>query len=40
MALRNLQLDAERDVTLSSLGTAQNILAGLQNGATDAGVRR
>ena len=38
MALRNLRLDPERDITLSSMGTAQNILAGLQNGAIDAGV--
>jgi NitT/TauT family transport system substrate-binding protein len=38
MALRTLQLDPKGDVTLSSLGTAQNILAGLQNGAIEAGV--
>jgi NitT/TauT family transport system substrate-binding protein len=38
MALRSLQLDPSADVTLTNLGTAQNILAALQAGAVDAGV--
>jgi NitT/TauT family transport system substrate-binding protein len=38
MALRTLQLDPNRDVTMTSLQTAQNILAGLQSGGIDAGM--
>jgi len=38
MALRNLQLDPSRDVTMTSLQTAQNILAALQTGGIDAGM--
>jgi NitT/TauT family transport system substrate-binding protein len=38
MALRSLNLEPARDVTLINIGSAPNILAALQNGALDGGV--
>ncbi len=38
MALRSLNLDPDKDVTLLNIGSAPNILAALQNSAVDGGI--